>query len=335
MQKVADPGRYFSKRVGETRLGETLHWFTHGEYRDFLKQASDAGCQVVLLGIPESIGPVANHGFGGAENGWDSFLNAFANIQHNSYLPGGKVAVVGTPDLSQVLKAYSRLEKHDLESARKLVVEVDKMVFDALLPVFECGMVPVVIGGGHNNAYPLIKAAATARNSGIQVINCDPHADFRILEGRHSGNGFSYAMEEGYLNRYLVIGLHQSYNSEEMLTRMEENQNVHFTFFDEEPIPAYSLQQAASFLDDSVPCGIELDTDAIAGFPASAKTPLGISLKEAIAYLKSACELFTPAYIHLPEAAPPPAESKYTGKALSYMVTTTIKSILSKKTASN
>jgi formiminoglutamase len=31
------------------------------------------------------------------------------------------------------------------------------------------------------------------------------HSDFRILEGRHSGNGFSYAYEEGFLKKYFFL----------------------------------------------------------------------------------------------------------------------------------
>jgi arginase family enzyme len=39
----------------------------------------------------------------------------------------------------------------------------------------------------------------------INAINFDAHSDFRILEGRHSGNGFSYAYEEGFLKKYFVL----------------------------------------------------------------------------------------------------------------------------------
>jgi formiminoglutamase len=35
----------------------------------------------------------------------------------------------------------------------------------------------------------------------VNAINFDAHSDFRILEGRHSGNGFSYAYEEGFLKK--------------------------------------------------------------------------------------------------------------------------------------
>lgn len=61
-------------------------------------------------------------------------------------------------------------------------------------------MTPIAIGGGHNNAYPMLKGYSLAKKEKINAINCDPHADFRALEGRHSGNGFSYAVNDGYLD---------------------------------------------------------------------------------------------------------------------------------------
>jgi len=65
-----------------------------------------------------------------------------------------------------------------------------------------------------NNAYPILKgtAGALGASKGINCVNCDPHADFRDLEGRHSGNGFSYAYADRFLSRYFIFGLHENYN---------------------------------------------------------------------------------------------------------------------------
>ena len=63
---------------------------------------------------------------------------------------------------------------------------------------------PIIIGGGHNNAYGNIKGTSLAIGEPINVINFDAHSDFRPEEGRHSGNGFSYAYTEGFLNYYFI-----------------------------------------------------------------------------------------------------------------------------------
>ena len=59
-------------------------------------------------------------------------------------------------------------------------------------------------------------------NKAINVLNLDPHADCREIDRRHSGNSFSYAMQEGWLANYAVLGLHQQYNSQSMLERLAE-----------------------------------------------------------------------------------------------------------------
>lgn len=329
MHKIENSSRYISSRAGESRIGETLHWYTGGRFEDFLQASRSAGCRIALIGIPESIGPVANAGVGGAEYAWEAFLSSFCSVQENRHLQGHKIAVAGTPPVTSILEKYSKTSPDDLTTIRSLVSELDDIVLQAIKPVFEAGMIPVIIGGGHNNAFPIIKAAALAYGRAIQVVNCDPHADFRQIEGRHSGNGFTYAMAEGHLERYFVAGLHQSYNSEEMLARMDKDPATGYSYSEDEPDPVQALKKYANDLSSDIPTGIELDIDAIAAFPASARTPVGISMQQAMAYLQYACSHYLPAYVHLPEAAPDPdgADYKYYGKALTYLVCTAIKEL--------
>ena len=74
-----------------------------------------------------------------------------------------------------------------------------------LVEIVPSGKIPIIIGGGHNNAYGNIKGLALAKGKPVNAINFDAHSDFRIMEGRHSGNGFSYAFEEG--GCFLVLDL--------------------------------------------------------------------------------------------------------------------------------
>jgi hypothetical protein len=60
---------FHSKRVGETRVGEIV------------PKNSIANSKIVLLGIEESAGPIANNGFSGSENAWTAFLANFLNTQ--------------------------------------------------------------------------------------------------------------------------------------------------------------------------------------------------------------------------------------------------------------
>ena len=95
-----------------------------------------------------------------------------------------------------------------------------------IFKIVSAGKTPIVIGGGHNNAYGNIKGTSLALNKPINVINFDAHTDFRALEGRHSGNGFSYAFQEGFLNNYFIFGIHENYSSKAVLNAPGEGAAV-------------------------------------------------------------------------------------------------------------
>ncbi len=164
-------------------------------------------------------------------------------------------------------------------------------------------------------------------------MNCDPHADFRRLEGRHSGNGFSQAFEEGLLGAYYVFGLHESYNSKEMLGRLDKAGFRCKSFeslltrgqcsFEEGLAEVNAYLNSAGF-----PVGIELDLDSIAAMPSSARSPVGFSLSDAARFLHGiAGAQNNVQYLHLPEGAPALGEDgeRMVGRALAYLVCTYLK----------
>ena len=301
-----------SVRDGEVKLGEKLS--VYSDFDIFLGK-------YVVLGVCEDVGPRANLGLSGADVGYSCFLKRFLNMQSNSFFSGEEVLLLG--------EVLVNSEVTELDDLRKSVAELDELLVSLLVPVYEKGLIPILIGGGHNNAYSLIKACSVVRNKAIDVLNCDPHADFRALEGRHSGNSFSYAMQEGWLANYAVLGLHQQYNSQSMLDRLTEKK-CYVTFFEE------YLSGQRDFLMDvddvlrqvaDVSLGVELDMDAIIGMPSSAFTPSGFTLEEARRYVIKCAKSKKAAYLHLPEAAPKnEREEAIVGKALAYLVSDFIKS---------
>jgi formiminoglutamase len=217
----------------------------------------------------------------------------------------------------------------ELGALRKGVEELDDLLVSLLVPIYERGLVPILVGGGHNNAYSLIKACSLVQGTAINVVNCDPHADFRSLEGRHSGNSFSYAMQEGWLANYAVLGLHQQFNSQSMLERLVEKE-CYVTFFEEyltgERDFIVDIEDVLRQISD-VSLGVELDMDAIIDMPSSAFTPSGFSLEEARKYVIKCAKSKKAAYLHLPEAAPKNEhEEAIVGKALAYLVSDFVKS---------
>ncbi len=295
-----------TRRIGETKLGEVL-----------AKDWRDPSCRYVLLGICEDIGPRANNGLGGARNGWDAFLPNFLNLQANRFITPGSVHLLGRidpadPDAEQ-----------DQATLRECVAELDEFVLHTVLPVMQAGKVPIVIGGGHNNAYPLIQAASRVLGHAVDVINLDPHADCRPLEGRHSGNSFSYGIINGFIREYAVFALHRARNSEAILQFMDDHQ-VHHTFYAEYMMDPLRFHRE---LDDFVaaadtPLCVELDMDVIRHMPSSAFSPSGMVLEEARYYLRRILGSPRPVpYVHLPEAAPTtPSQGRIVGKALAFLV---------------
>jgi formiminoglutamase len=302
-----------SKREFETKLGEKLQFVSSiEELKNFPKS-------FVLIGIPESVGPEANHGKSGAENAWSSFLKSFVNIQHNHFIDSKNIILLGEFE-------FNFPQTDDVSELRKQVTEIDDSVYPIIQKIVELGHIPIIIGGGHNNSYPLLKGTSLAKNTSVSCLNIDPHADFRVLEGRHSGNGFSYAYNEKYLGKYAIHGLHENYNSQFILDELFKH-NIAFSLFDEMLFNTSfedNILRLLRTLDNEI-C-LEIDVDSIAYMPSSALTPTGFSIEHIRKFIHLICKEKSINYLHISEAAPQTDEEKLmVGKTLSYLVTDFIK----------
>lgn len=306
-------------REGESKLGEQVHIIAD------LKELAKHPAPFVLLGIPEDIGVRANYGVGGADSLWSAALSSFLNIQSNAFLSGKELIVLGhieTPALAG----------KSVDDLRKAVATIDKTVADTIQKIVAAGKTPILIGGGHNNAYGCIKGSSKALKKGINVINVDAHADLRPLEGRHSGNGFSYALEEGFLEKYYVLGLHESYATQGILDTIKSNPNIKAAFFEElfvRDTRSFSdaKKEAIAFVKNS-PCGIEIDLDSIQAVLSSAYSPSGFSVNQVRQLLHQFASLLPVHYLHLCEAAVELADGRKDpsmGKLIAYLIADFIK----------
>lgn len=304
---------YCQARDGETRVWQTLSFINEKQsLQDALIDAYSFGIRYVLLGIPEDIGPRANMGNGGAELGWHAFLSKFLNLQANQFIASSEVLLLGEVDCGDVMhqsKGLTNQDPDELNQLRKLCAGIDDIASDVIKAIFDAKLEPIVIGGGHNNCYPIIKALYQSEGAPCCAINFDPHADFRATEGRHSGNGFRYAYQEQYLRDYHIIGLHELKNNQAILEALSL---AGFTYHSYQAIKVrqeLTLREATQSALEKIsqhqlPLGVEVDVDSISYMPVSAFTNCGFSVCEAEQFVYQLALSPLTRYLHLCEAAP-------------------------------
>lgn len=322
------------KRTNETKIGEEITFLGSSYSLDI--ELKNNPSKYILIGIPEDIGVRANFGRSGAHTAWKPVLESFLNQQSNLFIDSKNICVLGkikTDDLMERSFGLNPKKTDDLALLRQIVSELDIRVNTILKLIFASNKIPIIIGGGHNNSYPIIKALSESIGRKINIINCDPHTDFRALEGRHSGNGFSYAYQENFIEKYAVFCIHEQYNNKDVIKLFKEQPNRLFFFsyediFIREKINfSDALKRTVNFVSNNT-AGVEIDIDSITNAPSSAKTSSGLSPVQARQFAYFCGKYLNSKYLHIAEAAPVLSHIKAdnkTGKLLAYIMSDFIK----------
>lgn len=162
------------------------------------RNCSADGARVVLVGFPSDEGVRRNGGRPGAADGPDAIRRALYKL---------------TPDAEHP-DAFTDLLDHTADLGDVPVtgdVEADQQRFgEVLAPLLDEGIVPVILGGGHETSFGHFLGYAGAGRD-VEILNWDAHADVRPLnDGRaHSGSPFRQAIEHhsGRCLRYTAAGL--------------------------------------------------------------------------------------------------------------------------------
>jgi formiminoglutamase len=312
----------FTKREGETNFGEKVGFIEN------LEEMENSNAKYVLFGIPEDIGVRANLGKPGAGNAWKTCLKSLLNVQANQYTNPENLILLGEVECSILMAKAANIDQADpnyLPKLGDLVQSLDGVVSELVKRIILAGKIPIIIGGGHNNAYGNIKGTSQALRKPVNILNIDAHTDLRKLEHRHSGNGFSYARKELFMAKYRVFGLHQNYTPEYIFEEMIASPKDQYRLFEhlmllpsQEIIKAFREELEIVSNDDF---GLELDCDAIREFPSSAKSPSGFSFNMVRNFIKIASEEKNIHYLHICEALPQENQNFDVGKAISYFIT--------------
>ena len=324
----------------ETRMGERLQVVK--DARDLEGSLQSTEAQYILFGIPEDLGAKGNLGIGGTDTLWIPFLQSFLNIQSNDFLDGSEILLLGHfdfGDIQYLIDTTARNDDERIEAYRHAVVAIDEEVEQVAKMITSAGKIPIAVGGGHNNSYPLIKGSAKGWHKAgviplaqINCINLDAHSDYRPMEGRHSGNSFRYAEEDGYLQKYCIIGIHENYLPQNIWVDMVNNPFIDCItfediFINEKKCFIQAVAHATGFTEDSL-TGIDIDLDSVQNTLSSAMTPVGISAVQARQYVSFAAADAKAAYFHICEGATRLADGRTdctSGKLASYLVSDFVK----------
>ena len=314
--------KLISIRDGETRFGEKITFIKN------LEDLEETEAKFVLFGIPEDIGVRANHGKPGASKAWEACLNSLLNFQKNEFTAPENIILLGEIDCKPEMQKAANIDEKDPNYYPKLgdlVENIDEKVSFLVEKIISAGKTPIIIGGGHNNAYGNIKGTANAIKKPLNILNIDAHTDLRRLEHRHSGNGFSFAQRDGFLGKYAIFGLHKNYTPQYIFDEIKSVSNIKFHLFEDLILQTHQGKMAAfnsqlEFVNKQA-FGLELDCDAIINFPSSAQSPSGFALNMVRNFIKIASEEKNCKYLHICEAAPTRESVGQVGKALSFFIT--------------
>jgi len=141
-----------------------------------------AGTQTVcvVVGAPQHIGVERNGGRPGAAEGPTAFRRAFSKLAISAFehhINSGRLVLA---------------DAGDIDTDGKTLEQIHDEQYDVVAEILAHGYVPIVVGGGHDTAWPTIRALESLGKS-YGVVNIDAHADVRPLKdgGRaHSGSPF-------------------------------------------------------------------------------------------------------------------------------------------------
>ncbi|MCE4956039.1 formimidoylglutamase [Macrococcoides caseolyticum] len=166
-----------------------------------------------ILGYAIDEGVRLNKGRIGAKQGPETIRRAFANL----------------PNLSD--RQFIDYGNYYCED--ESLLDVQKQFGDKVADILHKHKMTFLIGGGHDIAYAqYLGMRKLYTHDSIGVINIDAHFDTRYEEYPTSGTSFSYILEDGHNNGYLVLGVQRAGNTK-ALFEYAEQKNIDYILADD------------------------------------------------------------------------------------------------------
>lgn len=260
---------------------------------------------LVLIGLCNEVGVLANGGRPGAAKGPVAFRAAFGRLPARA-LQGRRLLDAGDIPADAPYEAF-------LEGAETIVAAAVR-----------AGALPLVIGGGHDCSYGVYRGlAATGRTA---VLALDAHLDVRPEHGPNSGNPFFRMIEAGLEGPDLAqVGLVRFVNAAEhetwlrlkgaALQFLEPGREMEAVGTAKGALAAFAQRQRR------VLATFDLDAIQAAHAPGvSALNPWGLDASAALAIAKACGACPAVAAFDLMELAPPLDRDGQTAKLAAFLV---------------
>ncbi len=199
----ADPELFFGRGdPDDPRLGEIVRRVPPERMEEELAEA-----RVAILGAPEDRGIEASGGRPGARLAPRAIRRGLYRF---------------TPGFRPSLTELRIVDLGDIPAAGRSLEEVHRSLTETVERVVRAGVIPLVLGGGHDLSYPgllgLVRGLGLGRGE-LGVVNVDSHLDVRDpARGLNSGVPFRRALEElpeGALSgeNFVEFGAQEAHNS--------------------------------------------------------------------------------------------------------------------------
>lgn len=251
LHPVSDDVVYKTNNPYDYRLGDVLTPIQHA--------TPGEAFTVAIIGVPQHIGVERNNGRSGAAaapNAIRKQLYRLAAHTVGSAISANRLMMVDAGDLDTVGKTLEQIhdEQHDIVESL-----LRKSIF------------PIVLGGGHDIAWPTIRAFESIGKK-YGVINIDAHADVRPLQDgkrAHSGSAFKQLLdvEHSHISPggLVEFGL-QEFSTSKHHSDAIKQAGMHVMMLDEIRMEgiAFAWDEAMAHATTSGSTYISLDMDAFA-----------------------------------------------------------------------
>lgn len=316
-------------REGSIKIGETIELLE--QKNEWQEEVNNSFSRFVLVGIEEDIGTRAADIYTDTRGVFDSTLIQFLNLQDNLYLTGADILLLGkinTQDLTEELRFLGNAP----EQIYNCVDRLDQRVYEVAKIIFEAGKLPILIGGGQNNAYPLLKALKDTKNQTVNSMSIAAHTCLAPPKGRTARNSYSYALLDHILNHYYVFGIHESEIPHSVYEFILANyDNIGFTRFEailkNDPYLFEALEEANEFVLGK-PFGFDINLNSVSDLVLSPNFPDGFLLREIRQLIRKVVDFHQPSYMYLCEAMSGEEntnEEQMVGKSLALLIADFIK----------